>query len=141
MRRYLPQSTDLGLLILRVALAIILLYHGVPKLMNFGGTAAGFQGMNVPAPSLSVAFAIIAEVVGGLLILLGIAVDIAGVLVMIDMLGAIVFVHLHNGFDFGKGGWEHPFTILSIALSLVLTGPGRYSVGNRAGGNERGRLG
>jgi putative oxidoreductase len=88
-----------------------------------------------------VVFAIIAEVVGGLLILLGFAVDIAGILVMIDMLGAILFVHLHNGFDYGKGGWEHPFTVLGIALALVLAGPGRYSVGNRAGSSERARLG
>ncbi len=133
MRRYLPQDVDLALLILRLALAGVLLYHGVPKLLNFAGTTAAFQGMNVPAPSLSVVYAVIAEVLGGLLILFGVAVDVAGVLVVIDMLGAILFVHLHNGFDFGKGGWEHPFTILSMALVLALAGPGRYAVGSTAG--------
>jgi putative oxidoreductase len=85
--------------------------------------------MNIPAPALSAGFAILAEVVGGILILLGIAVDIAGVLVIIDMLGAIALVHWANGFDFTKGGWEHPFTVLAIALALALAGPGGYAVG------------
>jgi putative oxidoreductase len=133
MRRYLPLNIDLGLLVLRVALAGILLTHGLPKLMNFGGTVAGFQGMHVPVPPFSAAFAALAENVGALLLLLGIAVDIAGLLVVIDMLGAILIVHLPHGFG-GPMGWEHPFTILVIALALALAGPGRFSVGERGSG-------
>jgi putative oxidoreductase len=129
MRRYLPLNLDVALLILRLALAAVLLYHGLPKLMNFGQTASNFGGMHIPAPSLSAAFSILAEVGGGILILLGIAVDLAGILVILDMLGAIALVHLPNGFDFTKGGFEHPFTILAMALALALAGPGRMSVG------------
>lgn len=65
-RRYLPLSSDAALLVLRLALALVLLYHGLPKLMNFGTTVGAFQGMNIPAPTLTVAFAILAEVVVGL---------------------------------------------------------------------------
>jgi putative oxidoreductase len=137
MRRYLPLNLDVALLILRLALAAALLYHGLPKVMNFGTTVAGFQTMNIPAPTLTVAFAILAEVVGGILILLGVAVDIAGVLVVINMLGAIFTVHWPNGFDFTKGGWEHPFTILAMALALALAGPGRYSVGVKGRATDR----
>jgi putative oxidoreductase len=125
MRRYLPQNLDLALLVLRLALAAILLYHGLPKVMDFGGTVAGFQSMHVPAPTLTAAFAALAEVIGGLLILFGLAVDLAGLLVVIDMLGAIVTVQLPKGF----GGWEHEFSILAMALALALAGPGKYSVG------------
>jgi putative oxidoreductase len=134
MRRYLPLNLDAALLILRLALAAVLLYHGLPKVMNFGATVGAFQSMNVPAPTLTAAFAILAEVVGGILILLGIAVDIAGLLVVINMLGAIFTVHWPNGFDFTKGGWEHPFTVLVMALVLALAGPGRTSVGARGTG-------
>jgi putative oxidoreductase len=130
MRRYLPLNLDLALLILRLTLAAILLYHGIPKLMNFGATIGAFQGMNIPAPSVSAPFAIFVEVVGGILILLGVAVDLAGILVIIEMIGAIAFVHWSNGFDFTKGGWEHPFTVLAIALALALAGPGGYAVGS-----------
>jgi len=131
MRRYLPLNLDVALLVLRLALAAVLLYHGLPKVMNFGATVGGFQSMNIPAPTLTAAFAILAEVVGGILILLGIAVDLAGVLVIIDMLGAIFTVHWGSGFDFTKGGWEHPFTVMAMALVLALAGPGDYSVGAR----------
>lgn len=131
MRRFLPYNHDLALLILRLALAAVLLYHGIPKLMNFSATVAAFQGMGLPAPSVTAALAVLAEVVGGLLILLGVAVDLAGLLVIFDMLGAIILVHLPNGFDFTKGGWEHPFTVLAMALTLALAGPGRLAVGKK----------
>lgn len=133
MRRYLPENLDAALLVLRLALAAVLLYHGLPKVMNFGATVGGFQSMNIPAPTLTAVFAILAEVVGGILILLGVAVDLAGLLVIIDMLGAIFTVHWAAGFDFTKGGWEHPFTVLVMALTLALAGPGDYSVGARKG--------
>jgi putative oxidoreductase len=142
MRRYFPLNLDAALLVLRLALAAVLLYHGLPKVMNFGATAGAFQSMNIPAPTFSAGFALLSEVVGGILILLGVAVDIAGVLVIIDMIGAIAFVHWANGFDFTKGGWEHPFTVLAMALALALAGPGRHAVGGgRAAykGNERRR--
>jgi putative oxidoreductase len=139
MRRYLPVNLDLALLVLRLALAAVLLYHGLPKLMNFGATVGAFQSMHIPAPSLTAGFALISEVIGGVLILLGVAVDVAGLLVIIDMLGAIALVHWANGFDFTKGGWEHPFTVLCMALALALAGPGRHTVKRSYKGPERRR--
>lgn len=142
MRRYLPLNLDVALLVLRLTLAAVLLYHGLPKVMNFGATVGAFQSMNIPAPAVTAGFAVLSEVVGGILILLGVAVDLAGILVIIDMLGAIFMVHWASGFDFTKGGWEHPFTVLAIALALALSGPGRYAVGARRaayGGAERRR--
>ncbi|MBA2459253.1 MAG: DoxX family protein [Gemmatimonadales bacterium] len=129
MRRVLPVNLDAALLILRVVLGVIMLYHGFPKLMDFGGTAAGFGGMGIPAPTLSAAFATVAEVVGGLLLLVGVATDIAGLLVAVDMLGAIIFVHAKNGFSAANGGYEFPLALLAMGLAIALAGPGRYSVG------------
>jgi uncharacterized membrane protein YphA (DoxX/SURF4 family) len=40
-------------------------------------------------------------------------------------------VHWPKGFDFTKGGWEHPFTVLAMALTLALIGPGRFAVGKQ----------
>jgi putative oxidoreductase len=130
MRRLLPLNPDLALLLLRVVLGIVMLVHGVPKLLHFGGVAQGFAGMGVPAPTLAAAFAAIAEAGGGLLMLLGIATDIAGVLFAIDMLGAIMFVHLAKGFSAGNGGWEFPLVLLTMALGVALAGPGRYWAGS-----------
>lgn len=130
MRRLIPLNADLALLILRLVLAAVLLAHGLPKITGFSGTAGFLGGAGVPAPTLAAAFAVMAEVGGGILLLLGLAVDIAGLLVAVDMLGAITFFHFKNGFS-GQGGWEFPFALLGIALALALAGPGAYSVGTR----------
>jgi putative oxidoreductase len=131
MRRLLPLNPDLALLLLRVVLGIVMLAHGMPKLLHFGGVAEGFAGMGVPAPTLAAAFAAIAEAVGGVLMLLGVAVDLAGLLFAIDMLGAITFVHAAKGFSAGNGGYEFPLVLLAAALAIALAGPGRYSVGRK----------
>jgi putative oxidoreductase len=132
MRRLLPFNPDLALLILRVVLGIIMIYHGWPKVTNLGGTIEGMAGMGVPAPAVAAIFATVAEVVGGLLMVLGAFTDIAGLMFAIDMLGAITFVHAKNGFSVAKGGMEWPLLLVAAALAIALAGPGRYAVGSRA---------
>ncbi|MBA3317262.1 MAG: DoxX family protein [Gemmatimonadales bacterium] len=127
MRRFLPLNPDAALLILRVVLGIIMLYHGWPKLTDLGGTIEGFAGMGVPLPALSAIFATVAEVGGGLLLLVGVLTDIAGLLVALDMLGAITFVHAKNGFGADKGGFEFQLALLAMGLAIALAGPGRFS--------------
>jgi putative oxidoreductase len=117
---------------LRLVLGIIMLYHGWPKLTDLGGTIEGFSGMGIPLPALAAVFATVAEIVGGLLILIGAFTDIAGLLFAIDMLGAIIFVHAKNGFSAANGGVEFPLALLAMALTVALVGPGQYSVGGRA---------
>jgi putative oxidoreductase len=132
MRRLLPLNPDLALLILRVMLGIIMIYHGWSKVTNLGGTIEGMAGMGVPAPAVAAIFATVAEVVGGLLMVLGAFTDIAGLMFAIDMLGAITFVHAKNGFSVAKGGMEWPLLLVAAALAIALAGPGRYAVGSRA---------
>ena len=132
MRRLLPINTDLALLILRVVLGIIMIYHGWPKLTNLAGTIDGMAGMGVPAPAVAAIFATVAEFIGGLLMLLGAFTDIAGLMFTIDMLGAITFVHAKNGFAVAKGGVEWPLLLAATAIAIALMGSGRYAVGRSA---------
>ena len=132
MRRLLPINTDLALLILRVVLGIIMIYHGWPKLTNFAGTIDGMAGMGVPAPAVAAIFATVAEFVGGLLMLLGAFTEIAGLMFTIDMLGAITFVHAKNGFSVAKSGVEWPLLLAATAIAIALMGSGRYAVGRSA---------
>jgi putative oxidoreductase len=132
MRRLLPINTDLALLILRVVLGIIMIYHGWPKLTNLGGTIEGMAGLGIPAPALAAVFAMVAEFFGGLLMLAGVFTDIAGLMFAIDMLGAIVFVHAKNGFNVSEGGVEWPLGLMAMALAIALAGPGRYAAGRPA---------
>jgi putative oxidoreductase len=132
MRRLLPLNLDAALLILRVVLGIIMIHHGWPKLTNLGGTIEGFTGIGIPLPALAAVFATVAEVVGGLLMLVGVFTDIAGLMFALDILGAILFVHAKNGMAVSEGGVEWPLALLAMALAVALAGPGRYAVGRPA---------
>lgn len=131
MRRIFPMDLDLALLVLRLALAAVLIYHGIPKAMDFGGTTSHMASLNLPLPAVIAGLAVLIEVGGGILILIGLLTELAGLLVAIEMLCAIFFVHWANGFNFLNNGWEHPFTVLMMALALVLAGAGTYAIRSR----------
>jgi putative oxidoreductase len=124
------KNPDLALLIVRLILAGILLSHGIAKVTHWPGMLGFFTSANIPLPTVSLAFATLAEVGGGVLIVLGLWIEIAAAMVMIDMVGAIVFVVKGSAFDLGQGGTE--LIIFALALALLLGGAGRYSIGRRA---------
>lgn len=123
------KNPDLALLVVRLILGAVLLSHGIPKITNWAGMHGFFTSAGVPVPTVSLAFALVAEVGGGILILLGLWIEIAVVLVMVDMVGAIATVVKGAAFDLGKGGIE--LVIFSLALALLLAGAGRYSVARK----------
>ena len=99
MRRILPLNSDLALLLLRVVLGIIMIYHGWPKVTGFGGVIEGFPAWASPCRRWPPSSPPWPNSAAGILMLLGVFTDIAGLLFAIDMLGAIVFVHAKNGFS------------------------------------------
>lgn len=121
---------DIVLLIGRVVLGVVLIAHGWQKFATNGisGTAAGFDQMGVPLSTLSATFAAVVELVGGIALIIGFAVPVVGLLVALDMAGALVFVHAPNGIFVGDGGWELVAVIGALALVLAGVGAGRYGV-------------
>ena len=75
--------------------------------------------------------AALAQVAGGLASLSGVLIRLGAACIIIVMLGAIFFVHLSHGFDVIKGGIEYAFTQLLIAIALLMTGAGVYSLAPR----------
>jgi putative oxidoreductase len=129
--RTLPPSVrDAALLVARLLLGVVLVAHGWQKVVTngLGATAEGFAGMGVPAAPVSAAYSGIVELVGGALILVGAATAVVGVLVVLDMLGAALIVHVGNGVMASDGGWELVGVIGAVALVLAAVGAGRYSV-------------
>jgi putative oxidoreductase len=124
-----PSRIDSALLILRIASAVVFLYHGSAILFGaFGGPGPQRFAAFLHAPAIVGYLVGLAQFCGGLALLFGIFTRIGAACIAIVMLGAIFIVHLPHGFDVSKGGIEFALTEFLIALALLLTGPGRYSL-------------
>ena len=123
-----------GLAILRVVLGIAMLVHGWSKLSGGVDNVAGFFGemLGIPAPELMAWVVTIVELVGGILLVVGFLTQIVGILIALDMLGAILFAFLLRGAPFinenGFISWEKEAVFAAAALCIALAGPGVWSV-------------
>jgi len=122
--------TSLALLIARIGLGIVFLAHGWQKFDEMGveGVGAGFAKMGVPAPELAAYFSTFVELIGGAALLIGAFTAVAGVLLVLDMLGALLFIHIDKGVFVTEGGYELVVALGIGALLLAVFGAGRYSV-------------
>jgi putative oxidoreductase len=126
-----PSSSQLSLalLLIRIASALAFLYHGSAILFGaFGGPGpAGFSAfMHEP---IAVGYLVgLAQVAGGITMLTGVFFRVGAICLIIVMLGAIFLVHLPHGFDISQGGVEYALTQCLIAIALIITGPGAYSL-------------
>jgi len=124
-----PVLTDLALLASRVALGVILLAHGWQKFHEYtiAGTAASFEGMGVPAPTVAAIFATIVEIVGGAALILGLLAPVAAALNILNLLGALVLVHASNGLFVDGGGYELVLALAAGLLAVAVLGAGKFS--------------
>ena len=124
-------NNDAGKLILRVALAAMLLFHGVAKLS--GGI--GFVADMLAKAGLPAVFGYgvyIGEVVAPLLILVGLFTRPAALIVAINMIVAVLLAHTSQFFTLNEtGGWalELQGMFLFAAVAVALLGAGRYRIG------------
>lgn len=128
------RRTDAALLLLRVVIGGIFVAHGAQKLFGFGldGTTAYFTKAGAPMPEVTSVLVTALECLGGLALVLGALTRLVAPLLAIDMVGAILLVHMKHGF-FGGMGVEFPLVLLASLLTLTLAGPGAYSVDSRVG--------
>ena len=120
----------LALLVARVAIGAIFLAHGLQKFSTntMAGTIKAFEGMGVPAPALSAWFAASVETVGGAALILGALVPLFGLLLALNMAGALFIVHAGNGIFVDNGGYELVLALGVAALLFAASGSGRFGV-------------
>lgn len=126
-------QSDLGKLLLRIALGVLVLLHGIAKLKGGVGPIAGMVTAH-GWPAYLAYGALIGEVLGPLLLLAGFHSRIGAVLIAINMLFAFALVHMGQLAQLNaQGGWalELQGMLLATAIALALLGPGRYSVNAR----------
>jgi len=127
------QSAPLGAFALRVGLGIMLVAHGLLKVFVFTipGTIGFFESVGF---SGWLAYpTILAEVGGGLLLIVGFQTRLISLASLPLLIGALS-VHTGNGWVFSNqgGGWEYPLFLVLAAAVQVLIGPGRYALDNLA---------
>ena len=111
--------------LLRLALGAVFIVHGWGKLADMASTIGFFGKVGIPAPGFFAWVVAIVEFGGGLAVLLGIGTRLASALIACVMVVAIFTVKLSQGF---VGGWEFDFSLLMIALSLLILGSGPLSI-------------
>ncbi|MFN2602585.1 MAG: DoxX family protein [Gemmatimonadaceae bacterium] len=118
-----------GLLMLRVVAGIIFIAHGYLKAfkMGMGGTVGFMTHLGIPASPVAAYFSVLAELLGGAALILGIFTLPFGIALTIDMLGAIWFAKRGGGLMAPKG-FELELLLLASAFCVALIGPGPISL-------------
>lgn len=128
-------TSDYAALILRVTSGALFLAHGLMKVFVFTipGTVGYFESLGLPG--FLAYLIILAEVGGGLALILGIATRAVSLALIPVLLGA-VWVHSGNGWVFSSegGGWEFPLFWAVVQGAIALLGSGAYALKPSADG-------
>ena len=127
------QSTSLAAFLLRISLGVMYLSHSlVLKVGTYGmaGTVGFFESIGLPGWTAWAT--VIAEVVGGSLLILGVGSRYVALALIPILLGA-VWVHAGNGWVFSaaNGGWEYPLYLVVLSVAQALLGDGAYALSSR----------
>ncbi len=119
---------NIGLLVLRVSVsAIMIIVHGLPKLLNPSPFIQHIAKEGIAMPLVSGYLAISAETVFPLLIIAGLFTRISAFIAAVNMFIAAFVLHIMiNGDPFAK--WEKALLYMIIFAALAITGPGEWNV-------------
>lgn len=124
-------SEDFGKFLLRVTLAILILFHGVSKLLHGIGFISGLVA-KAGMPSAFAYLVYVGEVIAPLLVLFGVWTRLGAFIIAMNMVVAVLLVHMGDLMMLTKnGGWalELQAMFFVAALAVALLGAGLYSVG------------
>lgn len=126
-----PQAGDeLGKLVLRVVLGLLILPHGIAKIpQGIDGIATGL--VNAGLPGVLAYGVYVGEVIAPLLLIAGFHTRISALVIAVNMVFAIALVHSADILSLGRNGGvalELQYLYLFAALAAALLGPGRYSL-------------
>ena len=128
-------TDDLGKLVLRLTLGVLLLFHGTHKILT---GISPIRDMIVAhhLPDFLAYFVYLGEVAAPVLIIIGLLTRVGGILVVINMLVAVALAHtsmLMGTNDMGGYLLELQAFYLFSGLTVALLGAGRYSIGGEDG--------
>jgi putative oxidoreductase len=129
----LSRLASLAPLVVRLVAGFIILAHGWQKLTEMGPGNFGGQmlaGLDVPLPVFVGYVVTFIEIVGGILLIVGLLSRLVALLFTIDLVVAILLVKVNVGFISGSSGTGAELDLALIAgfLVILFAGPGRLSV-------------
>lgn len=130
---------DEGLLLLRVGIGLMMVYHGYPKIVGGEATwiklggAMKFMGITF-APAFWGFMAAAAEFLGGILLTFGLLTRLAAAMLTFTMLTAVIMKFSTGA---GLAGASNALELAIVFIALLLTGPGKYSLDDKMGGPRR----
>ena len=118
-------TTDLALLMARIGIGLLMLTHGLPKLIIlFSGEPVQFPGLFGLSAELSLGLTVFAEVLCSIFLIAGLGTRMAVLPLMTVMLVAVLYVHAADAFAKQEPGLQY----LLVYVVLLLAGSGRYSI-------------
>lgn len=123
-------ATSAARLLLRLAIGALFVAHGLQKFNEYtlAGTAGAFAQMGIPAAEVAAPIVASVELVGGILLIIGLLTRPAAFALAANMAGALFMVHLGSGVFVENGGFELVLALGAAALALALAGPGKVSL-------------
>jgi len=120
----------LALLLSRVLLGVILIAHGWDKFQITGleGVSGFFASLGIPAAGVVAPLVGAIELIGGIMIILGVFTRYVSAVVAVVMLGAALSAHVSAGIYVTNGGWELVGAIGAGMLALIAVGAGAWRV-------------
>ena len=125
-------NIEVARLILRMSLGILILFHGIHKMIyGIGGVKAMLSSSDIPT---ILAYGVyVGEIIAPIFIILGLYARVASLVLAFNMLAAIFLAY---GFSFsiakyGGLSFESPLLFMIMAILVALLGSGKYAVNNK----------
>ena len=129
-----PATLSIGLLVIRAWFGLLLAFgHGLGKFGDLSVFTSKVADKGIPLAGLLGPAAAASELVGGLLLALGLLTRPAALFVMVTMLVAVVVIHANDPFS----KKELALAYGMAALAVLIAGPGKFSLDARWFGASR----
>ncbi len=127
---------SLSLLLARLVVAYGFYEPAMNKWKDIDSVAAWFGSMGIPMPTLNAYMAASTELIGVVLLVLGLFTRVISIPLIIIMIVAITTVHLSNGFSAGANGFEIPLYYMIFLLIFLSHGAGKFSLDRKFFGEK-----
>jgi putative oxidoreductase len=133
----LNSGKSLSLLLARLAVAYGFYDPAMQKWSDIGAIATWFESMGIPFPTLNAYMAATTELLGVVLLTLGLFTRLISIPLMVVMIVAISTVHLAHGFSAGDNGFEIPLYYMLFLAIFASFGAGKFSLDYLIFGDEQ----